>query len=579
MPLLDLWTHRFACRQDVSQFPLLTRHFFGRLFRNDFVDFEDQVKERLIAVLAILAAFFGYGSIRLLFKYYFLADVSQSWQEKGYFFSVLMILFGIVTLIEWDVLFPDRRDYLNLTPLPVRLRTLFAAKLASLVLFVGLFSTAMNSLASAVFAVDLAPRRSASVLFLARYALAHLASAFAACFFVFFGLVFLQSVLMAVLPVRTFRRVSLFVRFALTAALTFLLLAFLVKPVVLGSALASLPELMARRAPFVFRFPPLWFSGLYEVLLGTRDPVFRAQAGTACLAFLFSLVGFAMASALSYYRHVVKTLETGVAAGRFARFWEGLAGACQGVLMRTPEERAVSAFFSKTIRQSPKHRMALGAYLAAATAVALLFVAGYGGRPEALTPDNTGLLMLPLVFASILLAGLRSVIDQPVAPEANWVFEVTESAETSRYISGFKKVIFVKWILPLFAAVFALHLGLWSFGTALGHAAYGLTLAALGLEALFLHFRKIPFACATVPGKAKLHMRGVVFVLAFYAFLEICAAIEHRLLKQPRGFIVFFALAAGIWAAIRANNARFLRGKSLLFEEEPEPVMVVFPKT
>jgi len=34
-------------------------------------------------------------------------------------------------LLEWEMLFPDRRDFINLTPLPVRLRTVFAAKLAS----------------------------------------------------------------------------------------------------------------------------------------------------------------------------------------------------------------------------------------------------------------------------------------------------------------------------------------------------------------------------------------------------------------------------------------------------------------
>jgi uncharacterized protein YhhL (DUF1145 family) len=110
------------------------------------VDFEDQMKERLIAVLSVLAIIVGWSSEMLLFKYQFLPDAGRSWQEKSYLFTLMMILFGIVTLLEWDILFPDRRDFLNLMPLPIRLRTIFSAKLASFVLFVGLFSVAMNSL-------------------------------------------------------------------------------------------------------------------------------------------------------------------------------------------------------------------------------------------------------------------------------------------------------------------------------------------------------------------------------------------------------------------------------------------------
>jgi hypothetical protein len=42
---------------------------------------------------------------------------------------------GFVTLFEWDMLFPGRRDFLILAPFPIRLRDLFGAKLAALSLF------------------------------------------------------------------------------------------------------------------------------------------------------------------------------------------------------------------------------------------------------------------------------------------------------------------------------------------------------------------------------------------------------------------------------------------------------------
>src|SRR4030042_1731210 len=141
-------------RTELGQFSILSRHFFGRMFRNETVDFEDQMKEKLIAVLALLAVFIAWSSLLVLFKYIFVADINRSWQEKNYVFTLMMLVFGVVTLLEWDVLFPDRQDFLNLTPLPVRLRTVFAAKLVSFVLFVATFSVAMMRLSAFLFSLS-----------------------------------------------------------------------------------------------------------------------------------------------------------------------------------------------------------------------------------------------------------------------------------------------------------------------------------------------------------------------------------------------------------------------------------------
>ncbi|HSA95698.1 MAG TPA: hypothetical protein VLJ16_06595, partial [Acidobacteriota bacterium] len=292
-----LWS---GLRDEGAQLGILTKHFFARLFRNDIVDFEDQMKARLIAVLSILAALIGWSSYLLVFfKYEFSPDVNTSWQDKNYVFILVMILFGIVTLLEWEMLFPDRRDFVNLAPLPVRLRTIFAAKLASFVAFIGLFSAAMNSLSSVAFAIFLAQWRSNSVIFLGRYVLAHLVSSFAACFCVFFACVFVNFFFMAVLPAALYRRVSVLARFVLIGLLVFLLLTFLIEPGSLSGTIRSLARLKDHGSPLFFRLPSLWFVGLYEVLLGTTDPVFFALARTAGWALALSFGSFALACALS----------------------------------------------------------------------------------------------------------------------------------------------------------------------------------------------------------------------------------------------------------------------------------------
>jgi uncharacterized protein YhhL (DUF1145 family) len=566
-------------RQEARQFDFLTRHFFHRLFRNEIVDFEDQMKERLIAVLSILAIIIFWGSETLLFKYNFVADAGSSWQEKSYIFTLVMIIFGIVTLLEWDALFPDRQDFLNLTPLPVRLRTLFFAKLASSVLFIGLFSVAMNCGAAVLFSLYLARWRvDKDLLFACRYAASHLLSAFAACFFVFFACVFLQFLLMAVLPFGLYRRLSLYVRAALIALFIFLLLAFLVEPGILDGSFRSMASLKDAGEPFFYRFPPFWFVGLYEKLLGTGDPAFEALARTALLAMVVFLAGFAAASGLSYHRHVRRTLESGktrlalTGVGRGWRRWLGKT------VLRTPEERAVYGFFAKTIHSSPKQRVTMAYYLAIAAGVVTLYIVANREGFRVLAPSNRALLVPPVFLAFSILAGIRALVNVPASPAANWIFQVTDTGRPMRYVAGLKKAIFLRWLVPLFCLVFAFHLIIWDFGPALEHALFGLTVSGLGLAAFFFRFRKIPFACTYVPGRTRIQSRLIPYVLFVLVFFSITSAIEKELLRVPWEFVYFFAISAGLWLAFRVDGRHFYRGASLLYEEEPDPAMVTFPE-
>lgn len=564
---------------ELAQIGILGRHFFERLFRNDIVDFADQMKARLAAVLAILAVLVGWSSYFLVFfKYEFSPDTNISWQDKNYVFLLVMILFGIVTLLEWEMLFPDRRDFVNLTPLPVRLRTVFAAKLLSFVAFIGLFSVAMNGLSSVAFALFLAQWRSNNVLFLARHVLAHLASGFAACFSVFFACVFVNFLLMALLPSALYRRVSVLVRFVLIGLLVFLLLTVLVEPGSLSGAVRSLAKLKDHGSPLFFRLPSLWFVGLYEILLGSKDPAFTALSRTAGWALGLSFGAFGLACALSYVRHFRKTLESSKRGHPLGRFRDSAAGLVQRLVLRSPEERAVGLFFSRTIRSSPKHRTFLTNGLAVGAAVVMLSIVASRRNLQALVPANTYFLAQSLLVVFVLLAGLRAVVDIPVALDSNWIFRVTESAARPRYVTGLKKTIFAYWVLPLAVLIFLAHLWLWrGAGAAALHAVYCLAVSGLGIEALFYRFRKIPFASTHVPGKLRLQTRIVPYLAGLLVLLTVLAGLEKALLSRPGRFWVFLPVSAALWALLWVRNARFLEDHPLIYEEEPEPAMVGFP--
>jgi hypothetical protein len=565
-------------RTELGQYTILSAHFFGRLFRNETVDFEDQMKEKLYVALTLLAVFFAWASWLMLFKYHFVADLNRSWQEKNYIFTLMMLVFALITLLEWDILFPDRQDFLNLTPLPVRLRTVFAAKLASFVMFVGLFSAAMMSVSAVLFSIYLAEWRANSLVLAGRYVVSHVLAGFAAALVVFFTFVFLQFLLMALLPHGLYKRVSLGVRFLLIAALVFLLLSFIAAPSVLGRSFHDLGDLKESGDMFMFRFPPLWFVGLYEVLLGTRDAVFIAEARTAGLSLLAALLAFAAASGLSYHRHLRKTLEVQKSGPAFFRVREGWRKALAATVLRTPEERTVYGFFADTLRASSKHRTAFSYYLAVGAAAILLLAVAYRQAFRMLTPDNGFLLAQPLLLAFTIIAGIRVLVDQPAASEANWVFRMTETGTTRRYLDGLKKAVFIKLILPLFLAVFVLHAFLWDPGLAFVHAAFGTVVSGLAVAAAFYHYRKVPFACTYVPGKIKLHFTAIPALIGLLLTMMALTAIEKAVLNDPvRDGAAVLAGAAVLGLALRLGNRRFYRDNGLVYEEEPESAMVELP--
>ena len=73
--------------------------------------------------------------------------VATLWLRAGdryVFVCYSMVVMGFVMTFKWDSLFPDRRDYLILTPLPISLREFFVAKVIALCSFLLLFVVAIN---------------------------------------------------------------------------------------------------------------------------------------------------------------------------------------------------------------------------------------------------------------------------------------------------------------------------------------------------------------------------------------------------------------------------------------------------
>jgi len=561
---------------EARQFKILTRHFFIRFFRNDLVDFEDQMKERLIGILAMLAVF----SILLadvgLEKYLYTPDQGQSWIEKLYIITFFMLIMGLVSILEWEVIYADRQDLSNLTPLPLKPRTFFAAKFASLIMLVGLFALSLNLLSSLFFIFLLPQWRSPSFFFFLGYALAHFLVMFLACLFGFFVPIFFLGFLQTVTGPRLFARLSGYLRLAFLIIQTFLILIYL-RILVYGlNNLTVIKELRSdftKAGKFFDYFPPFWFTDLYETVLGRPQLPFHGPYIYGLVGLALMMVGFVLTMGITYGRSLRRTAAVG--RPRMRNIQKLLETVLNWIFLRNAAERAVFHFFRRTLKSSTFHKMRLASFLACGIAFVPFLITIKTGQRSDLFGPNATMLPIPLILSFALLLGLRAVINMPISLEANWAFRLTEKREIRSYFSGFRKAVFLLYLLPLFFFLFALHAVLWDSLTAIRHCLYGLTVSALVMEVLFFRFLKIPFACSYLPGKEKIQLYWLIYLIGFIAFMNIAVRVELMLLRSPAAFIYFYGAAFLVFVLIRTYQIFYLYKRNRIqYEEQPEPVLV-----
>jgi len=566
-----------ALENELSQFRELARHFFSRFFDNDLVAInsdEADMRATVVNILAMLAAPGMLLPFLFMSKYtnlqrtpMYVRDLA-SLGEKEFFICFSMTVMGLVTVIEWEMLFPDRRDYANLTPLPIRLRTMFGAKIAALLAFLTVFSGAINAFSPVMFPAVVLQK--GSVLNVIPFARCHIVSILAANTFVFFLCVAVQGILMNVLGYRMFRRVSPYVQFALVALL---ILMFLLS----GRIVSELQPRAAINPVGVFAFPPLWFLGLYQTQLGWTSPVFRELAASARMAVGWTTAGALATYLLSYKRHVTRSLES---ADEFSTVPSAMEAFVCRVLdrfvLRDGWQQAAFYFVWKTLTRSRRHKLLFAAYVAAGCALifeGLAVLVARGGNSWMYRPIPQ-LLPAPLILAFFILCGMRHVFAVPAELRANWLFQVSDRGEARRCLTGVKKAMIVLGVVPLFALLLPLHVLFWGWQTALLHMFFGAIVSWLLVEALLVSFEKFPFTCSYLPGKANLKVSWPLYLFGFTTYISVFLTLEHWMLQRPIRFAWLAAVVILVHGALAIYRWRVIgRDVALVFDEQPEPLV------
>ncbi|MGH9370185.1 MAG: hypothetical protein ACRD15_01495, partial [Vicinamibacterales bacterium] len=490
----------------MKQSRLLARTFFARLFESDLMpDGLPQVQLVLWGALLAATPTTGYPLLlpekyqRMLFyepqalPFAFDAD-------RIILITLSMMATGVVGLVIWDGVFPDRRDVRILGPLPVPTHRFVLARLAALGQVYVLFAVPICVLQSLFFPMvvagfgDPVPRLFGIA--------AHLLTVTFACTFVFASLIMAQCLLLISFGKRAAQHVSV----------AFQLL-FAVGLVQLVVFLPDLGRVLRQGGPAqdglstLSALPPAWFFGLYEALTGADDPTITGLARWAAGVTIAAVV-LAVGLYGAAYDVLSKRALDGPAPRAKRLTHERLAGLLQRLpapRFNAPLRAAIRQFTIRTLARSRYHRMMLAIYAGIALAIVFSSAVSVAVRNNGtgLWQPGVSMLSMPLIFQFLMLIGIRVIIAVPSEPKARWIFRVGEPADRSAAIAGGRDTMLLLVVFP--TATFALVQGLifWSVAAALSHAVFCLVLGRLFAELLLLRIDKLPFVCTYYPGKSR----------------------------------------------------------------------------
>ncbi len=549
------------------EFRVLFRHFSLRFVDNELIAAQGDIRQALVQIAAVLGgvavlagALIGVKRADSGVDLTFPERLQRSWSDQEVLLALTMAAAGVIAVFLWDNLFPDRRDCLALSSLPIPMRTIFAAKTASLVAVLGGAVLMLNAFSGLILPI-LTTHPDSGIPGALRNIAVHWVTTLGAGAFVFFLLMGVQGVTIQVFGHGLFRRISSHLQ---VGAFFLVIASFFLAP------RAAHPAALANPTWPMMATPSMWFLGIQQFLRGSDWPVFTRLAAIGAIAFAVTLVVVAATYALGYARYMRKTVEQAdMTMGRVPRRPAWVTG-WAAPLLRRPLERALFHFVQRTMARSRQHRMVLALYGGIGLAYVFDSIQTAARTARALDRPNQELLSPPLIVLFFLLVGLRAAFSLPIELRANWIFRMTERADPGEYVSAVQKAMLTLGVVPVAALSLAVYAPMWGWLAAARQALFVLAIGMLLIELLLARFNKIPFTCSYLPGKANLKvMLGVYWAL----FMIGSYWVVHWELRAMRDAVTFAAVCSLLftWTALLVRRRRRL---PFIYEEREAPPLV-----
>lgn len=531
-----------------EQIRALTRAFLARFFENEITTGTDDLKVSFFWLLSFLAVpglfmpmtmAFTWQLVALLHGPEVLRELSRG--DKAFYLGFTMLATASITAIAWNSLLADRRDGLVLGVLPVRPVTIVISKLAALSLYIALVGVGMNILASLSFGLFLASGN--TVPFLLRGIVAHFVASVGASASVFLLVAAAQGLVLATFGPRTFARIAPVMQMTLVA---FVVLGFLLLPVIDVSVGATLAGHGANLRPWILATPPVWFLGLYEVVLGTNSPLLHRLAMEAGVLITAGVVGVLATYPVGYRKVMTAAVQGSADAAPTPRL-RRVAETVTLIVGRAPDMQAVSQFLLATVGRVERHRFILAASVGFVVAWALPgSISILATRPAAPRVD---LLALPLAAIIFLIVGARIAMSVPSDSRAGWIFDVSPPGRLPTR-AAIERIMMGFCVLPVVLLYVPLYRTLWGWPVALWHS---MTCAAVGWLVVQLalgRFTSIPCASPWQPQGERLGRLWGAYAIGFVTLTIGVSSHEMSVYGHPVQLIAFvacvFMLATGL---------------------------------
>jgi hypothetical protein len=538
-------------------------HFFQKMVRGSGEDSGESTEAGLGVILGLLASPAAFAAIMLFDKYgsvfqwlrrvHGLDPYVASLPDKYFFVVLSMVITGVLTVLRWDRLIPDRQDAVNLMPLPVAPRLVLGTNTMALLSVAVLFATDVNAAAVILFPMVVAAGSGFEV-FLSFFG-AHLVAVLLAGAFAFLAVFAVLGLPQAVLPRTVFQPLVRWLRTALMAALLALLLSCAAGP-------ALVKQLRGDPDTWVRWIPSIWFVGLYQDLQGRADGALAQASQMAWLSLGAALTVAAFSYVVNYRRHYLGAAEvTASPIAKVVRAWRLPRVLVRGDLFA----RACRFFGWRVLLRSETHWL----LLSSAAGLGLVLAS-----QSMVQPDVHSLTALPMLVTYPLLVGMRMAFELPAEARANWLWKMLVNGVEHDPVPAAKGILRRAVVLTaLIPALVEGWLRTGDFARTALHLAWVAVLCWVLIEILTLNLVKIPFTC-TLPGfRNNLPVHCLGHLAGFALFTGGGASMELWMAGSPVRIGVLFGLVGGLAVYLSTVHERG-EGDVIRYEDPEEPAMM-----
>ena len=567
---------RLVARVATRNVKALAKVFFGRLFENDMFSSSSAASSSLMFLLALVAVpgvmfsgtqIFSWAHLRatgIRLDDPMIVD-SALLRSQAFHIDFVMAVAGIVTMLVWSSLTPDRRDALVLGPLPITSREQAHGRLLALLKFFGLFIIAVS--VPTAIAYNFVSVGAENITQFPGRVLGHVVAATLAGGSVFFLLLTIQLALAALFGPRAIRFITLPLQLGsllgMIAALS--TSAAIVRPILIDGVAAG---------PLVMWNPAAWFAGVYRWVYGDGREIFAVLAWRGFAAGIAIIASALILYPLAYERCLRNVITSeGRTTGAVQRGWATLAAKVLRPLLRGPLQRGLAAFMLATLGRSHAHRFLIGIY----AGIAFLMALPIAGRLlEMPTTDRLryAWFAVPLGFTFWLVCGVRVALMMPVEPVANWIFKLTEPVNKRRVLTTVVTVMAFVTCVPI-AIVASSALLLLGQETMAVTVFAMVTLAGLCLiEMLTLTMKTVPFTCTYLPGQLRLRLFWPLYFALWLHLVYRLTDWSLWALGDLRRTLQVAGLLAAIWVTLRiVHTVRIKKIQTFVYDEQPPPLV------